>query len=56
MVKVEKREEFLKKYIHFTLLVSTQEGNVRLEPAISHFENIKADETRDFVFEFEPKK
>jgi|JI9StandDraft_2_1071091.scaffolds.fasta_scaffold161726_2 hypothetical protein len=30
VIKVEKKEEFLKKYIHFTLLVSTKEGNVRL--------------------------
>lgn len=37
MVKVEKREEFLKKAVHFTLLVSTREGNIRLEPGTSQF-------------------
>lgn len=37
LIKVEKREQFLKKYIHFTVLASTMEGNVRLEPGISHF-------------------
>ena len=30
VIRVEKREEYLKKYIHFTLIVTTKEGNVRL--------------------------
>lgn len=30
IVKVQKREAYLNKYIHFTLLVSTKDGNVRL--------------------------
>lgn len=54
VVSVSKREGFLDKYIHFTLLVSTKEGNVRLEPGVSQFETIPADETRDFVVEYEP--
>jgi len=46
----------LKKAVHFTLLVSTKEGNVRLEAGTSHFETIKAQTTRDYVFEFQPEK
>ena len=30
VVKVLKREEYRKKYVHFTLIASTKEGNLRL--------------------------
>ena len=36
--------------------MSTHEGNVRLEPSVAHYETIGVDESRDYVFEFEPKK
>ena len=52
VIKVEKREEYMKKAAHFTLLVSTKEANVRLESSAPHIESIKSEETKDFVFEF----
>jgi hypothetical protein len=30
IAKVQKREAYIGKYIHFTILVSTKDGNVRL--------------------------
>lgn len=30
--------------------------NMRLEPGVAHYENIKPKDTKDFVFEFQPKK
>ena len=30
VIKVEKREEFSKKFIHFTLIATTKDGNMRL--------------------------
>lgn len=56
VVKVQKREAYISKYIHFTILISTKDGNVRLESGVAHFETIPSEETRDFVFEYEPGK
>jgi hypothetical protein len=55
-VKVEKKEGFANKWIHFTLIASTKEGNMRLEPGVAHYDNIKPSDTKDYVFEFIPKK
>jgi hypothetical protein len=37
VIKVEKRTEFQNKYVHFTLIVSTKEGNLRLENGSPHY-------------------
>jgi hypothetical protein len=51
-----KKEGFSTKWIHFTLIASTKDGNMRLEPGVAHYENIKSKDTKDYVFEFIPKK
>jgi hypothetical protein len=37
VAKVVKREEYRKKYVHFTLIVSTKESNLRLEAGNAHY-------------------
>jgi hypothetical protein len=36
-VRVQKREEYRKKFVHFTLIASTKEGNLRLEAGNAHY-------------------
>lgn len=52
IVMVEKRQEFLKKFVHFTMIASTQSGNMRLEPGVAHYETLHSKDRRDYVFEF----
>lgn len=37
VIKVEKREEYRKKFVHFTMIASTREGELRLEPGSAHY-------------------
>lgn len=55
-INVRKKEAYASKWIHFTLIASTKEGNMRLEPGFAHYDNIKPKEAKDYVFEFLPKK
>lgn len=54
VIKVEKREEYRKKYVHFTLIASTKEANLRLETGNAHYETLKSGAERDYVFEIIP--
>ena len=53
---MQKKEAYASKWIHFTIIASTKEGNMRLEPGIAHYENIKPKGSKDYVFEFIPNK
>ena len=37
IIKVRKRQEYRKKYVHFTLIASTKAGNLRLEAGNAHY-------------------
>ncbi len=51
-----KREEYRKKYVHFTLIATTKESNLRLEPGNPHYETLKPSTSRNYIFEFIPNK
>ena len=56
VIKVQKREEYHKKYVHFTLIASTKTGNLRLEPGNAHYETLKPDSSRDYFFQVQSDK
>ena len=56
IVKVQKRQEYRKKYVHFTLIASTQGSNMRIEPGNAHYETIKIKGSRDFYFQVQQDK
>lgn len=55
-LKVQKKEGFASKWIHFTLIATTRDANMRLEPGMAHYDNIQPKDSKDYVFEFLPKK
>jgi hypothetical protein len=50
-----KTEDHMKKFVHFTLIASTNNTNMRLEPGIAHYETLKPEQSKVYAFEFEPK-
>jgi hypothetical protein len=50
---VKKTEEAEKKFVHFTIIAATSGAPIRLDPSLSHYETIKSEETRTYVFEFD---
>ena len=55
-IMVTKNPRYKGKYIHFTIIASTKESNMRLEAGSAHYETIPAQNTVDYVFEYEPGK
>ena len=45
-VLVQKTKHSTKKYVHFSIIASTNGANMRLEPSISHYETLKAKGSR----------
>jgi hypothetical protein len=56
IIKVQKREEYRKKYVHFSLIASTEGSNMRLEPGNAHYETIKPSGSRDFYLQTQEDK
>ena len=52
-IMVTKNERYLDKYVHFTLIASTKETNMRLESGVAHYETIPSKNSVDYVFEYE---
>lgn len=50
---VKKSENAKDKFVHFTLIASTSETNLRLDPGIVHYETLKPKGYKDVVFEFD---
>lgn len=40
----------MNKYVHFTIITSTKEGNLRLEGGGAHYETLSPKDTRKYVF------
>ena len=40
-ILIKKTEDHAKKFVHFTLIASTKNSNMRLEPGIAHYETLK---------------
>lgn len=38
---IKKTEDHHKKFVHFTLIASTHESNMRLDSGIPHYETLK---------------
>lgn len=38
---IKKTEDHAKKFVHFTLIASTNNTNMRLEAGIAHYETLK---------------
>jgi hypothetical protein len=55
-ILIKKTEDHSKKFVHFTLIASTKNSNMRLEPGIAHYETLKSEESKVYAFEFEPKE
>ena len=51
-ILIQKTEDHKDKFVHFTLIATTGETNMRLEPGIAHYETFKPEEHKDFVFQF----
>ena len=52
---VVKRESYRNKSIHFTLIASTSDKEVRLETGITHYETLSAEGSSpaEYIFEFD---
>ena len=48
-----KTEAAQTKYVHFSLIASTSQTHMRLEPAVPYYETLKTKEERKFMFEFD---
>ncbi len=49
-VLIQKTDDHAKKFVHFTLIVSTNNTNMRLEPGIAHYETLKSEEGKVYAF------
>jgi hypothetical protein len=49
-ISVEKNAASKNKQIHFTLLASTTDTVIQLEPSVAHYETIKPEAYREYIF------
>ena len=53
-IKIEKTKDFMLQYVHFTLILSTNDTAVRLDSTITHYERYLPTSSKTFVVEFDP--
>jgi hypothetical protein len=55
-ISIEKINQFYDQYVHFTLLITTSDMAVRLDPTVTHYEKYLPRAAKTFLIEYDPSE
>lgn len=55
-IAIEKINQYYDQYVHFTLLITTSDMAVRLDPTVTHYETYLPRAVKTFLLEYDPNE